>query len=961
MRKLAFIAALICAVLLPLPSAAASFLGDDVRIVKQEGDSRLFVINQGKRQHIRDLSILRSYPSRRVETISSEEFERTKSIRLIKSPLGPRVYLLDAKTGQKIWFPTEASFVGSNENWNEIVEISGTDSRAYPNAVLLKISGQPKVYQINYDTLEKVHIKSEADFLAAGFNWKKIVTVPEALLDAFREVDEFSKETVVAPEPDTSNEPEVDNEPEPQEPGAQVVVNQTFRAPVSFATGTSHNVMQRITFRAGDGPANITGLNLTRKGFLLDNDFLSVAVVDDNGFLLAEPLTPSRGVLSYKFAAPFQIEPRETRIITVVAAFERELSSNGQLPVGFSIEKSSDIITNNIVGGSFPIASQLHRVIPAATIIGSLTVSTDPGFSVGNLVVGEKDAVLNSFLFKETSGVEDVALHRVILSLTGSLRVRDFTNFELVDEKNRVVAKDPVVRGQQLAFIFSSPYKIEQNDEQTLKVRADVVSGSDLRGLATIENVYDIRAVGQTHKHAITPDFTDGQSSVGRGEIIEVQGGSVSLNLAKDSPTVGLPRGGDGVVLARFEVRPGSQDLYWRRATIKIRATDGATALPGNVWIREEDGDTLGNVNGINVHNNTQSIGLSSPVLSGNKIYTYEIVADIANTLRVGDGYQAILTEAEFVVVNGGDDIRFAGELSGALRAVQEITLLLRYDGRFEPSAAVAGRTRYEVGRFLLRPSAGEDVTITEIVVEPVGATTQFTDGFSNFNFEGSKIATPTGDKARFAFNKTIRTGSEALFNLYIDTTVAVHDVSVAYEVTSVKAIGKVSEALVDVSLDNAVTPTLNFKKSVIEIEAVSVPEEDKFKNGEAILGAFTLTANSVEDIDLSAFTVVETANSDGTSVSDGYTKLRIERASDRRTVTRTISSPVGGLGGDRLTSGPRIESGETETFYIVADIEDPTGDTIQLSITRLEGKGRSSRLVPFVEGAPILLTTTEF
>lgn len=955
MYKKIWITALLLAVMLPVTVEAASFLSRDARLIKQEGENKLYILAEGKRHYIRNLQVLSSYPRLPVETISISEFERTETARLIKSPLGPRVYLLDLRTNSKIWFPTEASFIGSGEDWDEIVEISGTDSLLFDNAQLLKTSSNPKVYEVNYSTLEKKHIASESEFVARGFDWDKIVTVPEALLSAYTEVNEFSTRDE-STEPDDSTS-ETDDEVD--QVAAQLTVSQTFMQPVLFVSGTSHNVVQRLKFTAGNGPASIQGLNLTRKGFLLDQDYDSVAVVDDVGFLLAEPKQPNRGVLNYTFVSPFRIEPNQTRIITVVASFKRTLTNSGQLPVAFSVEKEADIISNNQISGVFPITGQTHRIAPGGDLIGSLSVSPDPGYSAGRLVVGEKDVELNSFVFKETSGVEDISLYRIIVTLSGSLRVTDFSNFELVDERNRIIAKDPVVKGQQMAFVPTTPYLIERNDQQTFTVRADVVGGTDRVGIATIENVFDIRAVGQSFNYALTPISETGSFPIGRGGILEVDAGTVALALSKDTPTVGLPRGGSEVVLMRFEVKAGSQDLYWRRADLRINATSGALPLTGNVWLRIKGGDTYASVTASNLQNTTRSVGVSSPVLTANKSYVFELVANIANTLNVGDGYQIVLSRAEFDVVNGSDDIIFEQSLTSVQRAVQEVTLLVRKDTRFEPSLPVAGRTRFQVGRFLLKPSAGEDVIIKEIILEPTGGQAQFVPGFSNFNFEGSSISTPAGEKARFEFNNTIRTGSEAVYDLLVDTTSSVDGVTIGYEISSVKAVGKTSGAVVDVTLSEVSSPVLTFKKTAIEIESTAVT--DSFIEGKAKLGAFTLTNNSLEEVDISAFTIVETTSSDGISVTDGYTNLRIERVSDGRTVTRTITSPVGGLGGDRLTSGPRLSAGAMETFYIVADAVDPTGDTIQLSITQIEGSGRTSRLKPFIEGVPIGLDSVNF
>lgn len=953
MRRIFIVSILFFSAILPTTTYAASLFDSSVRLVREPSSTKLYAMIGGFRYHIRDLSILQSYEYRNkpTETVTTSEFEKLKQVRLVKSSLGPRVYLLDTVTGQKIWFPTEQSFVGSGERWTDIVQISGKDSLAYPNARALKVKDDPRVYVVDYETLTRRHVVTENDFNQAGLRWNKIVTVEKALLEAFADAGVFN--------PSLEAEPE---KPIDQIPVGALTVSQRLIPASLFASGTSHNVLQRINLTASTRPVTVTGITLRRQGLVSDEDFASVAVVDDEGFLLAEPNRPSRGILTFNFAEPIVVAPQQTRIVTVVAAFQRQLTAGGQLPVGFSLVDSTSIATSGSVSGQFPVVSPSHRIVPASTIIGSLRVSADDTFSLGALVVGEKDTPLNSFIFEEQSGVEDILLHRVIVTLSGSLRAQDFTGFELVDDKNKIIASNPVIRGQQLAFSPATPYLVPRSEQRKLRVRADVVGGADRRGIATIQNAYDVRAVGKANGYAITPEAGGGAFPVGRQGILEVAPGSVTIGVSKESPTGGLPRGGNGLVLATFEVRPGSQELYWRRVEAKIVSSAGALPLTDNLRFRWKGGDTFGSVTAASLHNTKQSVSLQYPKLSGNKTAIVEVVVDVAQSMRIGDSYRVELSNAEFDIVNGGNDIVFGGTVTGSNRTVQEVTLLARYDTRFVPTGIIAGRTRVAVGRFLVKASAGEGVVVKEIVLKPAAASgLQFTDGFSNVTLGGVKIATPTGTAFRFPFNTSITSGTEKTFDLTIDTTTSADGEEVAYRIDAITAVGAKSGVKVDVVLDAVTTPTITFRQSTLQFmaDAVTLPT---FVDNKAILGAFKVTAGGVEDIDITGITVIENDDSAGISVTRGYTNLRIERASDRRAVTRSVASPVGGSGGDRLTgSSWRVTAGSSATYYVVANISEPTGDTISLRLTTIEARGRTSGLGITVSGSPLALSPVTF
>lgn len=954
MKKLFLTLLLTIGIWLPISGHAASLFDSRVRLVKVDGDNRLYAVLGDFKHHIRNVEILRSYAfNQTVQTVSKAEFDKLREVLLIKSALGPRVYLLDLTTGQKIWFPNEASFIDSGNNWNDIINVSGTDSLQYDNARLVKIEGDPKVYFLNYDNLTKLPIESESDFIAAGFSWSKIVTVPKALLNAYQVSTSF----------DPSNAPQEEPEPSTDVVSGNLTVGQRFMTPALFASGTSHNVLQRITLTSDTKPTTITGITLRKQGLLLDEDFSSVAVVDDEGFLLAEPKTPNQGVLNYVFAEPLVVQPKQTRIITVVAAFNRQLTAGGQPPISFVLNSASDISTASTVTGEFPLISPQHKVVPASSLIGALRVSIDDTFSSNpNLVIGEKDTILNSFKLQEVSGTEDVAIYRVIITLTGSLKVTDFSNFELIDDKNKVISSNPIIKGPYVAFDINSSFVIPRSESKYIKIRADVLGGTDRVGLISIEHAYDIRAVGMNNNYAILPESGSGAFPVGRQNIIDVTPGSVSLALSSSSPSGSLARGGDAQVLATFDIRPSGQDLYWRRVGVKIISSTGALPLTGDVRLRWKGGDTFGVVSAASVNNVVNTVGLDYPKLTASKTATLEVVADVADSIRIGDTYQIVLSNAEFDAVSNGDDVFFNGTVSGAVRSVQEVTLLVRYDSRFEPTGTVAGRSRVTLGKFLIKPSAGENVTITQIVLKPAATSkTQFSDGFSNLTLRGVKIATPTGESFRFPFNYTIRTGSEVRFDLTVDTTTAADMAEVAYRIDSITAVGATSGALVDVSLESAVTPTVIFKASRLTVSSVDLPAAN-YEGDNAVLGAFKIVASSAEDIDITGVTVINSDNSDISSITSGYHNLRIERASDRRTVSRSITSPVGGSGGDKITgSGFRLVDQQSEIYYIVADNDDPAGDQIQLRITSIESRGRTSSLGAIIDGAPLSLGLTVF
>ena len=157
----------------------------NVRLVQPVGSKTVYAIINGRLQALRSEAIRKSYSTGLVEQVSQAFVRRLPRVRLVMSQLGPRVYLIDRSTNQKIWFPTEQSFLGSGEQWHDIIVITPEDSVAYRNALLIRAIDSSTIYFLDLQKVERHAITSPADFTARGFNWGDVVVVPKALLEGY--------------------------------------------------------------------------------------------------------------------------------------------------------------------------------------------------------------------------------------------------------------------------------------------------------------------------------------------------------------------------------------------------------------------------------------------------------------------------------------------------------------------------------------------------------------------------------------------------------------------------------------------------------------------------------------------------------------------------------------------------------------------------------------------------------
>ena len=967
-RSLIVITALVIAALsyvaATAPVAKATSLLDRVavRLVQVKDSPRIYAVTREHKYLFRSPTSFRSYSyaDSKIETISSEVLAKLPDVRLIKSSLGPRVYLLDAESGQKFWFPTEASFVNSAEKWADIFEVSAFDARSYPNARLVRAAGSADVYYLDLEKQTRALVPSPSVFGAKGFSWAKVLTVPVAALEGYALISPLDSTT-----------------PIPEEPleGPQLSISAGSDIPAAtFPSGTIRNRVWNLRFTADNGAVRLQSLKILKRGYARDADIEGLAMVDETGFLLTRPQRVVEGLTDFVLTEPLVITPSQARVLTITANFASGQTIS-QTTFSLSVSDASQVTANTAVRGQFPLVSATHTLIPASNIIGQLSVdSVEISSSPRNVVIGAADQILNRWQFSLSGGAEDALIERLIFTQLGNGRVTDFNQYELVDEQNKVAAKTAAIRGQSMLIDFGkTPYRLRRGETKVLSLRADVVGGQNNTSQFIIQNDYDIYAKGATNNYALLALAGPAEGSFPLGDrhnsafnAVFIEPGKVLVELNAQSPAGAITRGARDAVLASFDIKALGQALQLEKVVLKILTAAPHTTLTESVTIKIKGGSAIGSVSAASVMDSAQTIYLSSPpTIQSGKIVTIEIVGNVDAAASTADRYQVELSNAGFVVPGTTDRLTFSPTISAAVRDVQEITLRVRHDPRFMPAAAApAGSKNFKIGRYLFQPSAGERVKIEQVTLTALGTTpVRFSDGYSNLKLGGKAIGAPNGNPHIFALVSEINAGSEAGFDLVIDTTSATDGQTVQFKVEDVVATGTVSKTKVPVQFENSTTPAILFKRSKLTFSL-----NNNFAGGQtaktaaAIIGSFTVVVDSAEDITMSEITITEASSSSGLSVTRGYKNLRLTEAANGRTISRTAASPVGGAGGNLLTGGPTLKPGQILTFNVVVDATGAAdGDSIQLILSLIKAEGRTSRLTPTINGLSVMGQTVTF
>lgn len=945
-------------VVLPTPSLAASTLfSTKTRLVQVKGQPQVYAIVDGKKHYIRSLDSLHSYAflKKSIEPITEKDLNNLSEANLIMSPLGPRVYVLDAARGAKLWIPNEESFVKGGHKWENIVRVTGADSRSYRNVQLVKSAENNIIYYLDNDHPERHEVTNTSDLAAAGLSESVIMVVPQPLIDGYALGTPFSPTLIVTP---------------PVSAGTLTVTAGTEPASSTIPAGTIRNVIWRVDFAAQSAPVTVYSITVSKRGVISENSVERLRLVDTAGNALGNPLKFADGKAKFVFPQPILVQPGQPKTFRFVAGFS---GVGTQATFALALVSAQDINANTPVVGSFPMMSAEHHIIAGTGVIGKLVVTpADLSSTERSIIVGSANQALARFVLSAKGGNENILLDRLQFTILGGADATSFTKYRLVDDLNKTVTAVFTPNGYRLTVDMSkTPYTIVRGESRTLTLRADVSGGQDRSAQFTLQGDEDIEVHGATMKLNILPsagapsfNFPVGSGTNGVANTIAIKPGQVTMALSTTSPTGAIPRGSRAVVLAVYEIRTLGQAMRWESVGVRLTTAGSNTPLDGVISLREKGKSAFGTVDANAVLNDIKTAAFSpQPIIAAGKTLIVEVVADIPQAAKLGDVYQVTLSDAVFTAITGGGRITFSSAVSSAARAVQELSLSIRLDPKFVPGRVVAGQKKIKIGRFLMQTSGGEAIKVEQVTLATTSAANlQFSNGFSNLKFGNVTIATPTGTPYIFTINASLAANRETGYDVYIDTALASGNQTISLALQEVVAYGATSRAPVAVQSDGQATPILTVAKTIVTVASdAAFVGGVTAKTATAVLGKFVVTASAAEDIIISQVVIAEAGGSSGFSVSRGYKNLKLTNAATGAALSGTIASPAAGAGGNPLT-GFKVKASQAITVNVVADTTGAAaGDTIQLVVLSITARGVTSTLTIPIADLPSTMVAVSF
>lgn len=664
-------------------------------LIKASGPAVYYLAADGKRYTFPNDKIYRSWYSdfSGVQTISDAELasymiggnvKYRAGTRLVKITTDPRVYAVEPN-GTLRHISDEATAVALyGSNWAQMVDDlpdaffappnynigSALTSGMLPSGYLA--SDGSTTYYISGSTKRPISGQSAMD---ANRFWSMYVhTVPASTLNAFSngtsingadatltDVSQGGTGSVVVPTGSSVN----------------VALASDTPAATTLPDGTIYNPLLKFNVTASaDGDAQLTGVTITRGGFIANTNVSGVSVWDQNGVrhggILTALTSDGMGTVSFT-GEPIVIPAGQTRSVTVAANLS---ASAGSATVNFAVASGAHLTFTNTptVNGIFPVMGNTMSVVDGSASVGAVTVDgqTSVGLSsqptsdtAGNLEVGNSQMEVAKFNFSETSSREDVTVRQLVFYVQGDINeATDLANFTVYGPDGVALGSAARATNRYVTVNLTSPYTVPQGQNRNLTVKADVTGGANRWFRLQLQNDYDVLVRGVTTGANLLPVDGDGgtwTAEFSASGYFKIKQGALTITKSSASPSGNLTVGSTNVELARFDLTANGENLEVRKLAIAIVATVADDhGLSGNLSIQDAatgmtyfTGTASTSAAGTDIYNEGTSASYTTQTdLSGyisltvGQVKTLKVVGNIRSTATTGRSLQIGLGNA---------------------------------------------------------------------------------------------------------------------------------------------------------------------------------------------------------------------------------------------------------------------------------------------------------------------------
>lgn len=578
-------------------------------------------------------------------------------------------------------------------------------------------------------------------------------------------------------------------------------VEAALQSAASLPSGSLYNKVLTLKLTAGKDGATVTGVTVTRGGYVANTKITGVSLWDDAGTRYGNIITAltadGKAMISFS-GSPIVLGAGQSKNVYVAINIDSTVTSG---TVNFSVASASDVTVSNSVPvqGSFPVSGPTFSLVDGSASLGDVRIDDQAvsGLSVttgdGNIEVGQTDREIYKVQLNQNNSKEAISLEKITLYAEGTIRDTDFRNWKLYSPEGNVLATTEKSVDRYVTFVLTTPYAIDKGLSKTLTVKADVVDGSGYYTRLSVQNDYDVVVKGGTTGAAIQPKDSSGneltQSDTQNANgYFKVKAGLLTISKAAGSPSGSVAPSSQNVVLAKFDLKSAGEKLEIRKIGLQVQKDDAgaAYALTGTINVKDATtGETY-----LSISADTTGIhATSSPAITTSTLDTYiqnlssyiiveagatktiEVTGTISSSAAATDDYTVKVGRFYTKRYSTNDFTYLADSVySGNQITVGDVTLTVTKNAAFANTNRAKSATNVKIGEFVLQASSADDVRINTISFDVASSSyiqnMKLMDGATQL---GSTIGTPSANSNSYTLNLTIAKSQSKILSLYAD------------------------------------------------------------------------------------------------------------------------------------------------------------------------------------------------
>ena len=856
-----------------------------------------------------------------------------REIKQVKTANNATVYYLDHKRGLKKAYVSANAFLAYGNKWSDIKVMSATELNKWPAVRLVKSDQSPAVYYLSGN--QKALIKSEQQFVDAGFKWPDVITIAQADLAQYRATD-FK----VAGAPGDYS-------------GSQLLIALDVLSPAAdyLPVNTQDNLLAVFNLKADGQPVEIKKLALNLKGVFSPEIIKEIYLTNESDFSYPAAASFSNRQAVFNFNdQPLAVAPGQARKIKVYVNLNNTSADILNHTIQVSISQAANL-DGAMARGDFPVDGAIFTLAPGGDFLGQATVSEQTlGVSLNEAIIGTTEKYTGKFKLTEASGKADIFIKELKFANRGSAGIMGLNNFKLKNQNGQIVSTVAArAEDGRLSFKLDN-YKIKKGGNEIFTILADVVGEEN----KTINFYLDRAKIKSSQGNFNLP-----ANITNLDEIITIRRKAVGV-MAKDlKGNNNVFSQQAGVIIGVFEIRNNNQKIRLERLIFSLEKSPAVPNLAETVYlVNYNSGEVYGYFAGDKFSAGQVSVNLNNLSLIAKQNLTVALVATIADSAKNGDVYKVILNQLDYRSDSG---VRFtdAVSIAGAKLTLSKSNLYLYPNNDLGEQTFIKGEKNIKIASFIIEGAAGGDTKITGLAISRSSGSSgliAFDNGFSNLKvyIGSSRIRTVknpySGDLAVDGFKYVLKSGTRAEVKIYADTEIDLQASEVQLAISNLTAVNNNSAIPAVINNLNTSSHKTTFGQNQAEISKVADGFITKGEDDNVIAG-FKVKNTGAEDLKLQSITV--NAADQELTYSLGYSNLKVIDRDQQRTAGYTVSRPVAGA--NKINLGGYLVKASQE---IIFDVHVKTGNVIadgniDIYFSDFSAQGKTSKVSALISGDP--------